>query len=258
MGSALCFPVEAMYFYTICVLASLKYRNLPCTARNVYRVSRGIYVYGDDIIVPTDQADTVLDYLRKYNCKVNNAKTFVTGKFRESCGVDAYDGYEVTPTYIRKLRPENRQQADSIMSYVATANLFYKKGYWRAASLMYCTCERILGFLPYVSETSESLGRISFLGYQTLDRWDDSTHSFKFKGWVSQPIYRSDKIDGYPALQKTLLSLHRRDPSNDEPSVQSVYDRLRWLEPTSVDRKHLERSARRGLVTLKARWVPVT
>jgi hypothetical protein len=109
MGSALCFPVEAMYFYTICVVALLADRKLPVTRSNVKSVTRDVYVYGDDIIVPSTNAVTVLDYLQKYNCKVNVNKTFVSGNFRESCGVDAYKGYEVTPTYIRRERPTNRQ-----------------------------------------------------------------------------------------------------------------------------------------------------
>jgi len=258
MGSALCFPVQAMYYYTICVLACLDANNLPYTYENCFTVSRSIYVYGDDLIVPTDQAETILDYLRKYNCKVNDSKTFVTGKFRESCGIDAYDGHEVTPTYVRSLRPENRQQVASILSYVATANLFYKKGYWRAASLMFCTCERILGPLPYVSEESEALGRVSFLGYRSANGWNGNTHSLRLKGWVTKPVYRSDKIGGYSALQKTLIALERRSPPLSDSSESPVLSRLQWVEPSAVDKKHLERSARRGLATLKSRWVLVT
>jgi hypothetical protein len=259
MGSALCFPVEAMYFYTICVASLLKKRNLPVNPRNIFFVSRGVYIYGDDIIVPTDDAGTVLDYLQKYNCKVNSSKTFLNGKFRESCGVDAYDGYEVTPTYLRRLRPENRQQASELISWVATANLFYSKGYWRTASLMYSTCERLVGSLPYVSSESSALGRVSFLGYRSLDRWDDSTHAFLLKAWVPQPVYRSDSIDGYAALMKSLLSLERRNPDESHLTLSSpAYHYQRGLVPHSVDGKHLERTARRGAVTLKRRWVPAT
>lgn len=64
MGNALCFPVESMYFYTICIAARLTKHDLPVTFENIRAVSRDVYVYGDDIIVPTDDADTVLDYLQ--------------------------------------------------------------------------------------------------------------------------------------------------------------------------------------------------
>lgn len=237
MGSALCFPVEAMYFYTICVMALLRDANLPVSSRNCYYVSRSIYVYGDDIIVPADNAGTVLDYLQKYNCKVNHSKTFVTGKFRESCGMDAYDGVEVTPTYIRCNQPKNRQQASQLISWVSTANHFYKKGYWRTASHMFSICEKILGPLPYVSETSGALGRISYLGYKSASRWNRSYQRLEIKAWVPKPVYRIDPLDGYAALSK---SLH----------LCGIEDR--------IDLSHLERSALHGEAALHRRWVPTT
>jgi hypothetical protein len=263
MGSALCFPVEAMYFYTICVMALLKEHDLPVTRRNVFRVSRDVHVYGDDIIVPAANAGTVLDYLRKYNCKVNSSKTFTTGNFRESCGVDAYLGEPVTPVYLRKLRPKNRQHASEIVSWVATANLFYLKGYWKTAQLMFSKCEQIIGHLPYVSPTSPALGRITFRGYRSIERWNSKLQRFEVKAWTPRPVYRTDELEGYGALQKFFLSSSRRD--NSEASVSSdLLNRLltqaKGVLQTSmaIDKEHLERSALHGAVVLQRRWVPAS
>jgi hypothetical protein len=267
MGSALCFPVEAMYFYTICIVALLKQHNLPVTQRNIYNVSRGVYVYGDDIIVPIDSAGTVLDHLHKYHCKVNSAKTFVTGKFRESCGVDAYNGVEVTPQYLRRLRPENRQQVQRLLSWVATANRLYLKGYYRTAFLMFCTCEEILGPLPQVSPDSPALGRVFYSEFVPPKRWDEDTQCWFYRQWVPSVVYRSDRVDGYPALTKSLLSLERRKGSLPDESYlpSSVGVALgkwehweRGFVPLVSDEHHLERTARRGAVSLKRRWVPAT
>jgi len=248
MGSALCFPVEAMYFYTICVMALLRANDLPVSHKNCFSVSRGIHVYGDDIVVPSTHAVTVLDYLRKYNCKVNVNKTFYRGNFRESCGVDAYCGYEVTPTYLTQDRPENRQQASRLISWVSAANSFYKRGYWRTASFLFQKVERFLGPLPYVSEESGGLGRISFLGYRSVHRWQSSKdprrpnyQRFEVKCWVPEPVYHTDKLEGYGALTKSFLKLD--DLKN---------------RPVSRDALHLERSALHGAVALKRRWLPVT
>jgi hypothetical protein len=120
MGSALCFPVEAMYFYTTCVMAIIEKANLPVTYEGCYLASRQVYVYGDDIVVPTAYAESVLEYLQKYNCKVNASKTFIGGNFRESCGVDAFRGQVVTPIYLRELRPENRRDADRVWACART------------------------------------------------------------------------------------------------------------------------------------------
>lgn len=251
MGSALCFPIEAMYFYTICVLAVLEEQKLPVTFRNAFEASRDVYVYGDDIIVPTAYAITVLDHLQKYNCKVNTAKTFVTGKFRESCGTDAYDGDEVTPIYVRQLKPKNRQQAQQLISWVATGNLFYKKGYWRTAQLMWNTCERILGNLPYLPETSAGLGRFSYLGYRSASRWNVEYQRLEVKSWVPRPVFRTDRLEGYAALQKSFLNACGliNHEHTDSPHVNEV---------VSVDKEHLQRSALHGAVALTRRWVPST
>lgn len=270
MGSALCFPVEAMYFYTVCVMALVAKRNLPVTVSSLYAASRDVYVYGDDIIIPTVDADVVLDFLQRYNCKVNTSKSFWTGRFRESCGVDAYAGEPVTPTYLRKTVPKNKRQASDLISWVATANLLYLKGYWRTASLMFCTCERILGPLPYVDPLSSALGRVSFLGYQSVTSWNEDTQVVELTAWVPSPVYRCDMVDGYSALHKVLLSAEHRD--NREQGATASYslnsveehlrevakDPLKSLNPSAVQYDHLERTAQYGAVTLKRRGVPVT
>lgn len=249
MGSALCFPVEAMYFYTLCIMASLDSMGLSYTPRNIFDVSRNVYVYGDDIIVPSANADVVIDYLQKYNCKVNSNKSFWTGKFRESCGVDAYEGMEVTPTYIRQLRPDNKQQADRIVSWVATANLFYRKGYWNTTSLMFKIIEDLIGDLPYVTETSAALGRISFLGYQSVERWNDNLQRFEIRAFVPRPVYRTDPLEGYGALTKYFLN-----PGKPLWSITRKGNRLLLTPSESQDSKRFERSARHAAVALSRRW----
>lgn len=264
MGSALCFVVEAMYFYTICVMAVLQHRNLPVNHRNVKLVSNDIHVYGDDIIVPSTYAVTVLATLQKYNCKVNNRKTFVTGKFRESCGVDAYDGYPVTPVYIRQERPSNRRQANQLISWVATANLFQKKGYWRTTDLMFRYIESIIGTIPVLPERSAGLGRNSLDGFETISslasrsttRWNRKLQRFEIRALVPKPIYHTDILEGYGALMKCLLELERPKvfPPLEENFRLDVEKSFDFPPPTDV--RHLGRSVRRGAVALKRRWLP--
>ena len=241
MGSALCFPVEAMYFYTICVVALLVGRNLPVSHRNVHHVSRDVFVYGDDILVPVDFAPIVLSHLRKYNCKVNDRKTFYRGYFRESCGVDVYAGQEVTPSYINTAPPENKQQASNLVSWVASANHFYKKGYLLTSQILFSKVESILGDLPWVSDTASILGRNHPWVSVVSKRYNRKLQSMEIKGWSPEPVYRTDTLAGYGALQKSLT-------------------KLEGLKDLSAPRDplHLERSALHGEVTLKRRWVPLT
>lgn len=241
MGSALCFPVEAMYFYTLCVGSLLRNRALPVTRRNVERCSRHVYVYGDDIIVPANEAEAVAAFLQRYYCKVGRDKSFWTGRFRESCGMDAYAGEEVTPTYIRTTRPCNRHNGSEILSWIATSNLFYEKGYWRTADLLQKEVSKIIGELPIISRECPGLGLYSFQPAVSIHRWGKQYQRPEIRAWVASPVYRTDKLTGYAALTKSLLKLHDKDNTS--------------LIPTEVSQKdHLARSARYGAVALKRRW----
>jgi len=240
MGSALCFPVESMYFYTICVGALLKKRNLPVTFLNAYKVSRDVYVYGDDIIVPTDASTEVIEALQKYYCKVNTTKSFTTGNFRESCGMDAFLGENVTPTYIRETNPGNLRSPERIISWVASSNLFYKRGYWRTSDYMRKRVEAITGELPVVGEKCPGLGWVSFQPAVSIHRWGLGLSRPEVRTYVPSPVYVKDTLKGYPALLKCLLLL--------ESKVSNLAD-------NQLEKRHLQRSARHGAVALKRRWV---
>jgi len=238
MGSALCFPVESMYFYTICVAALLWKRNLPVTYLNIKKVSRQVYVYGDDIIVPTNESVDVTKALQKYYCKVNLRKSFSRGNFRESCGVDAFNGEVVTPTYVREVHPSDMRSANAIVSWIATSNLFYLRGYWRTSDYMRKHVETITGSLPVTGANCAGLGWRSFQPYVSSKRWNRRFHCPEVRTLVASPVYRRDELDGYPALLKSILRLERS--SADDYSIQE---------------EHLKKTARRGAVTLKRRWV---
>lgn len=268
MGSALCFPVEAMYFYTICVVALLEEFNLPVSRKNAELVASDVYVYGDDILVPAHAAASVLKALQKYNCRVNSAKTFYRGSFRESCGVDAYLGEVVTPLYIGTKPPENRQQAKSVISWLCTSNLFFKKGYFRTASFLASRVEKVLGKLPAVPEKAAVLGRtIPWTLNRLRRRWNEKLQHFEVMCWVPSPVYRTDKLDGFGALQKSLLRLERK--GYQKPDMLAArqerfcagdhFDAEAFTSLASqLDPAHLERSALHGEVAINRRWVPAT
>lgn len=278
MGSALCFPIESMYFYTICVMARLEKYDLPVTYPNLLKMGKDVFVYGDDIIVPTVDADDVMHSLQKYYCRVNVHKSFYKGNFRESCGMDAFNGEPVTPVYIREERPHDMQNQKRLLSWIATSNLFYKKGYWQTASHMIKQCEHIMGSLPVVGEKSEALGKVSYQrGSVGKFRWNSKFHLHEIWGWVDRPVYKKDNLDGYNALAKCLLSLERRPviglPSGRRSTfanevkfavqeaellgIAPARQRPKGVCKDSVSgvRTHLTHSARYGAVALKRRWV---
>lgn len=103
MGSAVCFPVEALVFWSLLQAA------LNCD----------VYVYGDDIIVPIDKHELAVHTLESFDLKVNVDKSCHLTPFRESCGGDYYCGYDVS--YV-KLRTEVADTIESEVSLVEFAN----------------------------------------------------------------------------------------------------------------------------------------
>jgi hypothetical protein len=92
MGNGYTFELESLIFWalasTVVELLGLK--------------DRRVFVYGDDIVVPTEAYSLVIDTLTLAGFVPNPKKSFSEGKFRESCGAHWYDGYDVTPIYIRE------------------------------------------------------------------------------------------------------------------------------------------------------------
>jgi len=231
MGSALCFPIEAMVFLTITLIGIERELNRRLSQGDINRILRSVRIYGDDIIIPTDYVRSVVSELSAYGMKVNTAKSFWTGKFRESCGRDYYDGSDVTITYCRRSLPTHRSDASEMISAVSMRNAFYKAGLWKTAEFLDQYVRR-LAPLPTVLETSQVVGRHSFLGYET-QRICADLHRPLVKGMVKASRPRPSKLDGHGALLKFFLK------RGDEPIF---------------DAKHLERYGRPESVDIKIRW----
>jgi len=254
MGSAVTFPIEAMYFLTVILTSLVKGRGCLVTRRNLKKLMRQVYVYGDDLFVPVGEAEAVCETLAQFYCKVNVHKSFLKSNFRESCGMDAFNGYDITPVYIRRVLPTNRAEAQELISTISTSNQFYLKGYWRTSVYLMDEVEKVIGKLPIVGETSSGLGWLSRqftfdkgkpLSRVNLQRGvpiriNPNLHKYEYLTWSIKVVKRKDPLTSWPALLKCLLFMERRK-GNDAQSVSS---------------DHLERSPRSGTVSIKRQWAP--
>lgn len=229
MGSALCFPIESMVFLTICLMAYTKAKGTRVSEKLIHEFFSEVCIYGDDIIVPVDMTSGVVSELSSFMLKVNKHKSFFTGKFRESCGADVYDGIDVKPVYVRSMPPSRRHDATARVSWVSLANQLYKAGCWESAK----TVRDILGFHPIVSEDSSLLGFISYIPNRSVGRWNKDLHRWETKGDVVSIQLPSSKLEGHGALMKFFLK--------------------RGEDPI-FDSKHLERYGRPDCVRTKSRW----
>jgi len=173
MGSALTFPVESIVFTILCVFAMRLYEGREYDFRNWKADFDRVRVFGDDIIVPNHVYGITKFVLHECGLLVNTRKSFKGVSFRESCGMDAFRGVDVTPARYRKPYDGSPASTAALIEY---SNNLFKKGMWNAS-------EQVLGQLPVsqrkllaVSGPDEgNLGLYSYCGSNVSHlrkRWD--------------------------------------------------------------------------------------
>jgi hypothetical protein len=234
MGSALCFPFEAMVFLTIIFLGIEKEQGHRFTKKSELVDFLGeVRVYGDDIVVPVDYVHTVVDQLEYFGARVGRSKSFWTGRFRESCGKEYYEGHDVSIVKVRRTFPSHRQHVAETSSLVSLRNLFYEDGCWHTVSWLDKQVQKVLKYFPPVLPSSSALGRVSFLGY-LAEKEHEHLHVPLVKAHVLSSKSPVDRLDGAEALLKYFLK------RGDLPRP---------------DEEHLERAGRPRVAYIKTRWV---
>lgn len=216
MGSGVCFPVESITFYSLCVgyIRSV-------TALSLDEACAKVWVYGDDIIVAREYATGIMETLEYYGLKFNQAKSFLGGLFRESCGVDAYNGQDVTPIRLKQRLPHDRKDANAVVGWVATSNLLHKSGLWRSANYMASLCRKILGgILPVVPDESGAIGLYSFCGDTDLkDGWAPERQPRKMVVKAEGPGWTMLKPNSAMYLQGKTLKVWHSVITTEKPSL---------------------------------------
>jgi hypothetical protein len=91
MGNGSTFAIETLLFAAACHAVG----------------SKDFLVYGDDVIIEQKFLEDYERLTRFLGFRINTDKSFSTGPFRESCGLDVFSGVDVTPVYIRDI--DNRK-----------------------------------------------------------------------------------------------------------------------------------------------------
>jgi hypothetical protein len=136
MGSALCFPIMAVTIW------SLLYGSTRDS-----QIRKNLFVYGDDVIVPSSFAEHAMATLEAFGLLINRNKSCYQGFFRESCGVDAFLGENVTPVRLRTVW-NHRRSPSVYTSWIAYANSFYDIGWCNAYDYVVSSLESIYRLIP--------------------------------------------------------------------------------------------------------------
>ncbi len=133
MGSAMTFPIQCVFFLAVALASAGAWH--PKSIRNL----RGqVRVFGDDIIIPNHAYAACVTNLHYLGLKVNVAKSFSHGHFRESCGADYWCGFDVTPVKPKSLCADTPV---GVQALIDLSNNLYLKGWWKASN-------RVLKMIP--------------------------------------------------------------------------------------------------------------
>lgn len=235
MGSALCFPFEQMVFATVIFLGIQKELNRPLTRKDIKFFSSRVRVFGDDIVVPKEFVLAVVDELESYGFKINYAKSFWTGKFRESCGKEYYDGYPVNVTRMRHMFPTTIADVRAIEQAVDFRNRLDPSIFLESIKYIDGIVSKFLRHYPEVYPTSPIMGRHTLHPDLSGSRMCPSLQRPLVRGTIVKSRLPVSKLEGSGALMKFFLK-RSQDPYEEE---------------------HLQRSGRAVSVNMKSGWFSV-
>jgi hypothetical protein len=189
MGSALCFPIMALTIWSLLHVA---------TADADTRES--IYVYGDDVIVPEAFASDAIEQLESFGLKVNRDKSCTSGFFRESCGMDAFKGSDVTPVRIRTVW-SSRPSASVYCSWIAYANSYYDRRMFNTYELIVSWLVSIYGYIPGKEAGLACPSLVETPAHVVPKfRYNVSLQKKEYKVWDVKNVSIRQTIDGWSML----------------------------------------------------------
>lgn len=237
-GTATTFPV--MSFIMLCIALGSCIQG-DVTWSKIRKLRRHVRVYGDDIIVPTYGYARLVSAMDLLQLKVNMAKSYVTGHFRESCGVDGFKGHDVTPVRPKTLVADS---PTSCVAVVDTTNNFLMKGLWHASiSLEAHIPLRIKSEIRIVGPRDVGLFGLGTFGpgssLHLKTRWSVRYQRPEVRVWALRPKHRTRERHDFSALLDFVSISH----STLRPRLVSEYREvakasrgtLRWESHYSND-----------------------
>jgi len=239
-GTATTFPVQSLVFLIIALTASVRG---DISWPQIWKMRNQVRVFGDDIILPTHGYERLIRIMEILGLKVNVAKSYAHGHFRESCGVDGYMGYDVTPVKPKTLIADSPASCQAV---VDTSNNLFNKGLWNASDSLTNTLPlRIRRRLRVVARHETGFaGLASCSGSDESHlqkRWNSRLHRHEVRVWTLRGPTRTETVGGFHSLLDFFASKH----NNEHPRIVSegcgirkTRDGLLWEPLNSRARIH--------------------
>ena len=187
MGNATTFPVQSLVFWAICVAAM---------QRLGFHQPGAVFVFGDDIEVPVECVPAVIDGLESFGLLVNRSKSFWRGGFRESCGVDAFNGKDVTP--VRWKTTLDAEHIEGLQSLSDIGQRLRVAGYEEAALATYSALRTKLRRLKLglFSTNNPDHGGVAEFVTNDYSVWRDA-YWHRDLQWFVSPVHRLKQYEPY-------------------------------------------------------------
>jgi hypothetical protein len=173
MGNATAFPIESIIFWALVRSGIECHYGVICD---------DIDVFGDDIIVPSKYYHGVMQALIRSGLVPNPGKCFHKGLFRESCGVDAFNGFDITPI---RIKTHNVTSQLDLVSLCALGKNLRVAGYEETACQCYSIVRKHQKVLP-LSNNLLASGIVEYVDWsweriarnEPTFKWDRNKHIY--------------------------------------------------------------------------------
>lgn len=204
MGNCLTFPVQSLIFWALVRASIVSRYGVNCT---------DIYVFGDDILYPSKYHDCVVNGLVSSGLIPNMNKTFVKGFFRESCGVDAYKGIDVTPFRMKAVDVNSTESAVSVLDLAKRMRI---AGYVGSSAYLYSLLSGRYGRLP-LSNNPDATGFVEYVDRDLVSlilcepkmRFKRTVHTWGVPNLMVKAVVNDGYTRDWYHVQDSLLELAR-------------------------------------------------
>lgn len=233
MGSAVCFPTEAIIFWAISV-AAIRYDNPTFNSRNDSKkllkdLAERVWVYGDDLIIHREDYPGVKSALEQTGLLLNASKCCLGDLFRESCGFDSYGGFEVTPLRIKQCLRLDHMTGQQLMSYVSYSNEAYRRGYHELANYL----QEVISNVVSIPFTTVDQGFVQFVRpdanvralnrqWKVRVRFNPNTHVLEAYGPAPRAVVTSNHNVTWEAYANKFLSSARGGELATPPTTEKA------------------------------------
>jgi len=237
-GTATTFPVMSLVMLCIALGSTLNDTDRVTWAR-LRELRTKVRVFGDDIILPTHGYGRLVRAMDLLQLKVNTAKSYINGHFRESCGTDGFRGYDITPVKPKTLVADSPASCQAV---VDTSNNLFNKGLWYASRTADDQLPiSVRKYLRIVGRNEAGFsGFTSFVGgdeRHLVKRWNTRLHRDEVRVWSSKTRTQKSERGGFDGLLDFFARAYdSRNPRvvSESVNLRRTIARSSW-EPQNTD-----------------------